>query len=56
VIVPAGEGTGSTPTDRRRVTRLDIFVNFIIRRVGTAGTVLQESARSPRTSAAAAPA
>ena len=42
VIVPAGEGTGSTPTDRRRVTRLDIFVNFIIRRVGTAGTVLQE--------------
>jgi predicted Ser/Thr protein kinase len=43
VIVPAGDGaTGSTPTDRRRVTRLDIFVNFIIRRVGTAGTVLQE--------------
>ena len=24
------------------MTRLDIFVNFIIRRVGTAGTVLQE--------------
>jgi predicted Ser/Thr protein kinase len=42
VIVPA-DGTGTnTPTDRRRVTRLDIFVNFIIRRVGTAGTVLQE--------------
>jgi predicted Ser/Thr protein kinase len=47
VIVPAGDnmGTGGatpTPSDRRRVTRLDIFVNFIIRRVGTAGTVLQE--------------
>src|SRR4030095_5496075 len=43
VIVPAGDGaTGSTPTDRRRVTRLHLFVNFIIRRVGTAGTVLQE--------------
>ena len=46
VIVPAGDGSGGgatpTPSDRRRVTRLDIFVNFIIRRVGTAGTVLQE--------------
>jgi predicted Ser/Thr protein kinase len=45
VIVPVGEpGAGATPTpsDRRRVTRLDIFVNLIIRRVGTAGTVLQE--------------
>jgi hypothetical protein len=44
VIVPAGDGGAITPTpsDRRRVTRLDIFVNFIIRRVGTAGTVLQE--------------
>ena len=44
VIVPAGPGGAVTPTpsDRRRVTRLDIFVNFIIRRVGTAGTVLQE--------------
>ncbi len=28
--------------DRRQSTRLDIFVNFIIRRVGTLGTVLQE--------------
>jgi serine/threonine protein kinase len=28
--------------DRRRSTRLDIFVNFVIRRVGTLGTVLQE--------------
>ncbi len=42
-------GTGSlpvistdTPSDRRRVTRLDIPVNFILRRVGTLGTVLQE--------------
>ena len=42
-------GTGSlpaistdTPSDRRRVTRLDILVNFILRRVGTLGTVLQE--------------
>jgi hypothetical protein len=44
VIVPAEPGAGgtTTPADRRRVTRLDIFVNFIIRRVGTAGTVLQE--------------
>jgi serine/threonine protein kinase len=46
VIVPSGDGAGPTPTptpsDRRRVTRLDIFVNFVIRRVGTAGTVLQE--------------
>ena len=44
VIVPDDSGTGgmATPTDRRRVTRLDIFVNFMIRRVGTAGTVLQE--------------
>lgn len=45
VIVPADDaGVGATPTpsDRRRVTRLDIPVNFIIRRVGTAGAVLQE--------------
>ena len=28
--------------DRRRVTRLDIFVNLVLRRVGTLGTVLQE--------------
>ena len=42
-------GTGSlpvistdTPSDRRLVTRLDIPVNFILRRVGTLGTVLQE--------------
>jgi predicted Ser/Thr protein kinase len=44
VVVADDSGTGgmATPTDRRRVTRLDIFVNFMIRRVGTAGTVLQE--------------
>jgi hypothetical protein len=44
VVVVDDSGTGgmATPTDRRRVTRLDIFVNFMIRRVGTAGTVLQE--------------
>jgi serine/threonine protein kinase len=42
VIVPAGESTTPTPSDRRRVTRLDIFVNFIIRRVGPSGTILQE--------------
>jgi predicted Ser/Thr protein kinase len=45
VIVPiAGGGAEVTPTpsERRRVTRLDIVVNFVLRRVGTAGTVLQE--------------
>jgi predicted Ser/Thr protein kinase len=31
-----------TPSERRRVGRLDIIVNFKIRRLGTAGTVLQE--------------
>ena len=43
-IVPDALGPMSTPTpsERRRVTRLDIFVNFKIRRLGTAGTVLQE--------------
>ena len=40
-IVPPGETTPA-PAERRRVTRLDIFVNFKIRRLGTAGTVLQE--------------
>jgi len=48
--VPAEEAAGYRdfrtvlpPTeDRRRDTRLDIFVNFILRRVGTLGTVLQE--------------
>jgi serine/threonine protein kinase len=42
---PTETPTGSsapTPVDRRRVTRLDIFVNFVLRREGTLGTVLQE--------------
>ncbi len=30
------------PSERRRVTRLDIPVNFMMRRLGTDGTVLQE--------------
>jgi serine/threonine protein kinase len=48
VISPGGTGSvpalssDHTPADRRRVTRLDIPVNFILRRVGTLGTVLQE--------------
>jgi serine/threonine protein kinase len=44
VAPPGAPGATPTPTpsERRRVTRLDIFVNFMIRRVGTAGTVLQE--------------
>ena len=44
VAPPAAPG-GATPTpipDRRRVTRLDIFVNLMIRRLGTEGKVLQE--------------
>jgi len=41
--VPPGPGPLTpTPVDRRRVTRLDIFVNFVLRREGTLGTVLQE--------------
>jgi predicted Ser/Thr protein kinase len=43
IVLPgAPGGVTPTPSERRRVTRLDIFVNFMIRRVGTAGTVLQE--------------
>ncbi len=46
IILPSGAPAGVTPTptppDRRRVTRLDIPVNFMLRRVGTAGKVLQE--------------
>lgn len=42
----SGSLSASTPSasyaDRRQNTRLDIFVNFVIRRVGTLGTVLQE--------------
>jgi serine/threonine protein kinase len=46
-VAPSGTGampvlSTDTPADRRRVTRLDIPVNFILRRVGTLGTVLQE--------------
>ena len=41
--VPSAPVTPTPPlTERRRDTRLDIFVNFIIRRVGTLGTVLSE--------------
>ncbi len=42
-VGPGGSGAHtSAGPDRRRVTRLDIFVNFVLRRVGTLGTVLQE--------------
>ena len=42
-VVPPGAAMPTpTPSERRRVTRLDIFVNFVVRRVGTLGTVLQE--------------
>jgi serine/threonine protein kinase len=40
--VPVPPPPSSSYADRRQSTRLDIFVNFIIRRVGTLGTVLQE--------------
>jgi hypothetical protein len=43
--IPAAAAAPLTPTptpERRRVTRLDIFVNFVLRREGTLGTVLQE--------------
>ena len=36
------EGPAEPPQDRRQTGRLEIFVNFVIRRVGTLGTVLQE--------------
>jgi serine/threonine protein kinase len=39
---PTSTTSAPTPVDRRRVTRLDIFVNFVLRREGTLGTVLQE--------------
>jgi serine/threonine protein kinase len=45
LVVPPGAPGGVTPTptpERRRVLRLDIPVNLVIRRVGTAGAVLQE--------------
>ena len=40
-VVPPPMPPMPTP-ERRRVTRLDIFVNFVLRREGTLGTVLQE--------------
>jgi len=41
---PAASGSHPAPPkqDRRGSTRLDIFVNLVLRRVGTGGTVLQE--------------
>ena len=41
-IAPAGPVTPAPTPERRRVTRLDIFVNFVLRRQGTLGTLLQE--------------
>jgi len=48
-LVRSGSGPVQLPSapnppyaDRRQSTRLDIFVNFYLRRVGTLGTVLQE--------------
>ena len=38
----AGSGRHQPPAERRIETRLDIFVNFVLRRVGTLGTMLQE--------------
>jgi hypothetical protein len=39
---PAEFEAHDADSDRRRVTRLDIFVNLVLRRVGSLGTVLQE--------------
>ncbi len=39
---PRGATPAQTPAERRRVTRLDISYNFNMRRLGTAGTVLQQ--------------
>jgi serine/threonine protein kinase len=41
-VGPAGPVTPLPTPERRRVTRLDIFANFVLRREGTLGTVLQE--------------
>jgi serine/threonine protein kinase len=42
VPVPPEPPPDISYADRRQSTRLDIFVNFALRRVGTLGTVLQE--------------
>ena len=42
VLRPLDSDARESASDRRRVTRLDIFVNLVLRRVGTLGTVLQE--------------
>jgi hypothetical protein len=42
VVAPGGPATPVPTPERRKVTRLDIFVNFVLRRKGTLGTVLQE--------------
>jgi serine/threonine protein kinase len=43
-LVPPGASASATPTpsERRRAGRLDIFVNFSLKRLGSAGHVLQE--------------
>ena len=41
-VVTRGATPTQTPAERRRVTRLDISYNFNMRRLGTAGTVLQQ--------------
>lgn len=42
VATQPGPLTPIPTPERRRVTRLDIFVNFVLRREGTLGTLLQE--------------
>ncbi len=42
VATQPGPFTADPTPERRRVTRLDIFVNFVLRRQGTLGTLLQE--------------
>jgi serine/threonine protein kinase len=41
-VPPEAAEAATTPVERRRSSRLDIPVNFKMRRLGTAGTVLQE--------------
>jgi len=42
VVPPEAEAPMSTPAERRRSSRFEIPYNFKLRRLGTAGTVLQE--------------